>query len=555
MSENRDVRRIKIGLSQEDKINMRTEIATPINEHLNTEIARLDNTIKGLGNLEPSGTASSNEILSFNENKGIYVGTDTGEWYYYVVAGIYNVIIVQGNVKLPRTLIVSKNGNQIIQYMAFDIGHQGRMTTTTFSGVEWEYHYNLLDENGSIETENLKDGSVTPEKTSFFEIEGTNLLDINNDIIIGFYIEGTSNCFTDKDNLYKAHNSMLATKPIKVEGGKTLYVRSIYSSIGRVFEYKEDGTFIYGHNAIKGEPIEENQWININHQTITLNENTRYVIISCNNSENYYKKYLALSYEPITNYYIKVKKYNIKEEYNSNIYGKSIAYFGDSLMDGLELRGNGFVDDVYGGIWKRLNEKYNLNMIGKYSIGGSCIQRLNENDTNSISHQMYNYDNSNTSIILFTGGFNDTWKYQSNEEGYILGELPTENVSEWTALNNETSWNSLIGSLHNAILHLRNTNPETNIIYIKAWRGTTNEYIKSTYDKIEELLNLWGVPIIDVYKDCRFNLNNEKDKIAFGRKNYLNATEFEYDYIHLSSKGYDKIMAVIESRLNAVINK
>ena len=52
-------------------------------DEVNTSLANMTETIEGLGNLQPSGTDTSTNILAFNEDKGIYIGTDTGHWYYW----------------------------------------------------------------------------------------------------------------------------------------------------------------------------------------------------------------------------------------------------------------------------------------------------------------------------------------------------------------------------------------------------------------------------------------------------------------------------------------
>lgn len=53
-----------------------------------------DNVISLIGELKPSGTDTSTNILAFTSNKGIYVATDTGHWYYwngsvYADGGVY----------------------------------------------------------------------------------------------------------------------------------------------------------------------------------------------------------------------------------------------------------------------------------------------------------------------------------------------------------------------------------------------------------------------------------------------------------------------------------
>ena len=53
-----------------------------------------DNVLSLIGSLKPSGTDSSTNILAYKSNKGIYVATDNGYWYYwngsaYVYGGVY----------------------------------------------------------------------------------------------------------------------------------------------------------------------------------------------------------------------------------------------------------------------------------------------------------------------------------------------------------------------------------------------------------------------------------------------------------------------------------
>ena len=42
-----------------------------------------DNVLSLIGSLKPSGTDTSTNILAFTSNKGIYVATDNGHWYYW----------------------------------------------------------------------------------------------------------------------------------------------------------------------------------------------------------------------------------------------------------------------------------------------------------------------------------------------------------------------------------------------------------------------------------------------------------------------------------------
>ena len=64
-----------------------------------------DNVLSLIGSLKPSGTDTSTNILAFTSNKGIYVATDNGHWYYwngvkYVDGGIYQSSEDVNNIKL-----------------------------------------------------------------------------------------------------------------------------------------------------------------------------------------------------------------------------------------------------------------------------------------------------------------------------------------------------------------------------------------------------------------------------------------------------------------------
>lgn len=62
-----------------------------------SELARLDNAI-----INYSGTDTSTNILAFTNDKGIYIGTDTGHWYYwngnqYADGGVYQATEIEEN--------------------------------------------------------------------------------------------------------------------------------------------------------------------------------------------------------------------------------------------------------------------------------------------------------------------------------------------------------------------------------------------------------------------------------------------------------------------------
>ena len=76
-----------------------------------------DNVLSLIGSLKPSGTDTSANILGFTSNKGIYVATDNGHWYYwngsvYVDGGVYQSRdIADGSVHPNSTSFFAKTEN------------------------------------------------------------------------------------------------------------------------------------------------------------------------------------------------------------------------------------------------------------------------------------------------------------------------------------------------------------------------------------------------------------------------------------------------------------
>ena len=90
------VAKAKVGLSRADKQKMANDIYGDVHKYVEQEMDIMHSTIQGLGSLKPSGVAPSSTILAFNENKGVYVGSDSGYWYYfdeeqskYVYGGVF----------------------------------------------------------------------------------------------------------------------------------------------------------------------------------------------------------------------------------------------------------------------------------------------------------------------------------------------------------------------------------------------------------------------------------------------------------------------------------
>lgn len=85
------------------------------------DVSKISDDIKSLLNsineLKPSGTGTSTTILAFTKNNGIYIGTDTGNWYYwdgthYVSGGVYQAVSFGvGEIKYYNTDFVKTGKN------------------------------------------------------------------------------------------------------------------------------------------------------------------------------------------------------------------------------------------------------------------------------------------------------------------------------------------------------------------------------------------------------------------------------------------------------------
>lgn len=83
--------------------------------------SKLDNNINGLldniGELQPSGVDTAANILAKTADAGIWVGSDTGKWYYwngsqYVVGGDY-IVNISNSVSHTKEQLLDNNGNNL----------------------------------------------------------------------------------------------------------------------------------------------------------------------------------------------------------------------------------------------------------------------------------------------------------------------------------------------------------------------------------------------------------------------------------------------------------
>ena len=112
----------QVGLSDEDKLQMKKEVIESVKDNYNKFETDVKNMIDGLGTLTPSGTSLESNILAFTENKGIWIGTDTGHWYYfdeltnsYTDGGVYQATELEGGngIDFSNNVVSVRIGNGV----------------------------------------------------------------------------------------------------------------------------------------------------------------------------------------------------------------------------------------------------------------------------------------------------------------------------------------------------------------------------------------------------------------------------------------------------------
>lgn len=117
-----------------------------------------DNVLSLIGSLKPSGTDTSINILAFTSNKGIYVATDNGHWYYWNGSSYADGGVYQG-IQLKRDSVTNINikdrsvTNTKIEDGSVDTSKISNDSITTNKLV-----------NGSVKTEKIEDGAITRDK-------------------------------------------------------------------------------------------------------------------------------------------------------------------------------------------------------------------------------------------------------------------------------------------------------------------------------------------------------------------------------------------------------
>lgn len=127
-----------------------------------------DNVLSLIGSLKPSGTDTSTNILAYTSNKGIYVATDNGHWYYwngsaYADGGVYQSSEDINQIKSDLDeLVILKKGNNIFNPTSFTAGKYYNPSTGNYGTNE---NYTAIDDYFEVDGGNDYFGSVWNKDT------------------------------------------------------------------------------------------------------------------------------------------------------------------------------------------------------------------------------------------------------------------------------------------------------------------------------------------------------------------------------------------------------
>lgn len=259
------------------------------------DMGKLGDDVKSLLNsineLHPSGVDTSTNILAFTTNKGIYIGSDTGHWYYwngtqYVDGGVYQTALNYNEIESNLyQLIFNKTFNatlgvQITLNYNIKIHNRFKIINNTSNTL----YIRVRDENDNTDKESFSVGSnitriietsVTGDLFNFyplgsgeFKIEDlslrVNVLEDDNEIVNNVLFSNSQTSYpstiTESDYPYPL-SKVRYVSSVKIEKGKILkqirYYTNSPSSVAGLFLLNSSNKVVYLKyiNEVSGENI------------------------------------------------------------------------------------------------------------------------------------------------------------------------------------------------------------------------------------------------------------------------------------------------------------
>jgi len=227
--------------------------------------------------------------------------------------------------------------------------------------------------------------------------------------------------------------------------------------------------------------------------------------------------YIFLTKSPLHNLQYNISIIDNKDNINNKLYGLNLGIAGDSICaDSNEHKAFGYL----------IAQEYNMNL-NNIAVGGGTIASgtVNKDGTNRhwICESIKNL-NSNNNIVIVGGGVNDYWN------NVPLGEynsIPVKNPDK-------TTFYGALESIAQTLLNKFTTSKLFFIVYHNIndifWTNNSlNLTYTDYYNAIIKVMNKYGIPVIDIHKEGRFNTYIEL---------YKNTYTKNQDGVHPNELGY-----------------
>lgn len=429
------------------------------------DLIKLDNSvISFMGSLKPSGVDTSSNILSKTSDTGIWIGSDTGKWYYwdgthYIVGGDY-IANINAVTNVGNQLKDSNNNNLYPKINFYSI----------FSGL-----YPLF------KTDKI---SLTFTDNTFWSVE-------NPIVELKSYT-----------GLYKASNI------IEVNEGEIYHIKVTQGFSAKTRGWmitRSDFTFI-DSSIWSGSAIREIDEYVLIPQSVTKLLITNYG----DNTDNVVVEKL----QSVVNDFV------VKDSDISYLVGKKISIMGDSFSSYVGTIPSGYtvyytgsnsgVSNVNEMWWKILSNYFTLDLLVNNSDSGSCVTadiRTDRVEASSVERTGGLDDGVNDpDIILIEMGTND---YSYN--------APIGDYDGTTALNNDvTTFRSAYATM---ISRIQENYPNAIIVCLLPSFNQRGTYINPTYkNNLDLTLNDYRNAVIDI---CNlFNIPYINSSVGFNKNNY-----------------------------------
>ena len=451
--------------------------------------------------LQPSGTDTSTNILAFTEDKGIWIGTDTGNWYYwngtqYVSGGVYQAVqyMQVNNITspyddfntMPNNLVISFTTN-ITNVLNKPIDKQGTLLTYGGSNNTRCQIYTTI--NNEVFFRRIW-GSTW---TSWKQINNNLTLDnidntFYNSIIKSTYnVQSANNIPTNYDDFNTIPNNTMC-----------VYTIDVVANISNIPNFNDSATH-------QGTLL-----------TYGMQNNVRSQLYCDINGDLWHRRIWGSTW---TSWY-KINNYSNDLSSSIAIFEK-IAVVGDSYASG-EIYVGGVQYDKYSLSWIQIMARRNGITAQNYSKGGMTTTEWLT--SNYGLNKMLSNDPDNLYILAL--GLNDR-NYTT------LGSISDINDSDPT-LNPNTFY----GNYGKIIEAIKTHAPNCKLIMSTMAKNNDTNYINFN-NAIVEIANHYNIPIIYQYNDYYFQSTN-----------YLNGM---VNY-HPTSVGYGEMAKALERLINECIS-